>query len=80
MNKECTYYDSVYNETETAVHNLETVRQTLGFFNYLSYEENLLLRRTIYTLYKKVVFIGGEIENYNDLETKDIPLPESEVE
>lgn len=74
------YLIDIYNIVCSAVNELNEARQTLGHFDYLTDDENTLLRHSQHLLYQKLVAVGDDIQRYKEAETFKSELPESEGE
>lgn len=71
-----TYLMDIYNIVCSAANEINEARQTLGHFDYLTDDENILLRRSQHLLYQKLVAVGEDIRKCNEFQTFDSELPE----
>ncbi len=71
-----TYHMDIYNIVCSAVNEINEARQTLGHFDYLTDDENILLRRSQHLLYQKLIAVGKDIRKCNELQIFDSELPE----
>lgn len=75
-----TYFADVYNSTCSATDELSKARHLLGHYHYLTSAEHKLLRQALHLLYKKIVAVGADIEEYKAFETCCLDIPESKEE
>lgn len=71
-----TYFADVYNSACYATDELSKARQLLGRYHYLTSNEHKLLRQALHLLYKKIVAVGADIEEYKAFETCCFDIPE----
>lgn len=80
MKSNNTYFIGIYNTVFSAVDGLNEARQTLGHFDYLTDDENILLRHSQHLLYQKLVAIGEDIKRYEKAEITASIIPEFKEE
>ncbi len=80
INLNQTYFADIYNSACSATDELSKVRHLLGRYHYLTSAEHKLLRQALHLLYKKIVAVGADIEEYKAFKTCCFDIPESKEE
>lgn len=80
INLNRTYFVEIYNSACSATDELSRARHLLGRYHYLTIDEHKLLRQALHLLYKKIVAIGEDVEEYKALKKCSVDMPESKEE
>ena len=78
MKSNDTYFTDIYKNVDSTAAELNHTRRMLLKFGYLNDDENELLQYALHLLYEKIVAVGDDIQRYEEAETIDSMIPESE--
>ena len=78
MKSNDTYFTDIYKNVDSTTAELNYTRRVLLQFGYLNDDENELLQYALHLLYEKIVAVGNDIQRYEEAETIDSMIPESE--